>query len=142
MKEILNQEGKPLQGERGGGILWSKNDVFAQVMGLEHCGCVCGVGFGSTPLGRNGLNLSQYTLTPPLSSETTWRITKLETSLASVKEQLAQSEARHEEQVREIMLQMREMFAQFIPHMCSSQLSQVPKKFNLTKLNLLQCIVM
>ena len=99
MKEIFNQEGTPLQGERGGGILWSKNDVFAQVMGLEHCGCVRGVGFGSTPLGRNGLNLSQYTLTPPLSSETTWRITKLETSLASVKEQLAQSEARHEEQL-------------------------------------------
>ena len=96
----------------------------------------------------------------------------METLLASMREQLAQSEARHEEQLaqslaqsearyqeqltqslaqsnvrhqeqmREMMLHMREMFAQFSPHMHSSQLSQVPKKFNLTKLNLLQCIVM
>ena len=71
MKEILNEEGTPLQGECGGGILWSKDDVFARVMGSERCGCVRGVGFGPTPLGRSGSNLSQYTLTPSLSIKTT-----------------------------------------------------------------------
>ncbi|KAL0002728.1 hypothetical protein SO802_016509 [Lithocarpus litseifolius] len=35
MKEILNEEGTPLQGESSGGILWSKDDAFARVMGLE-----------------------------------------------------------------------------------------------------------
>uniref|UniRef100_A0A7N2LYJ8 Uncharacterized protein n=1 Tax=Quercus lobata TaxID=97700 RepID=A0A7N2LYJ8_QUELO len=65
MKEILNEEGTPLRGEHGGGILWSKDDAFARVTGLERCGLVCGVSFGPTTSGRSGLNLSRYTLTPP-----------------------------------------------------------------------------
>ena len=68
MIEILNKGGS-LQGERREGILWSKDDVFAQVMGAERCGCVRGVGFGPTPLGRSGSNLPCYTLTPPSSNE-------------------------------------------------------------------------
>uniref|UniRef100_A0A7N2LP77 Uncharacterized protein n=1 Tax=Quercus lobata TaxID=97700 RepID=A0A7N2LP77_QUELO len=60
-------------------------------MGSKHSGRVCGVGFGLTPSERNGANLSQFALTPLLSSETTERIVELETSLVDVKEQLAQS---------------------------------------------------
>ena len=68
MTEILNKGGS-LQGEHHEGILWSKDDAFAQVMGVERCGRVLGVGFGPTPSGRSGSNLPCYTLIPPLSSE-------------------------------------------------------------------------
>lgn len=60
MKEILNEEGTPLQGESSGGILWSKDDAFARVIGPERSGRVHGVGFGRTSLGRSGTTLSQY----------------------------------------------------------------------------------
>ena len=88
MTEILNKGGS-LQGERREGILWSKDDVFAQVMGVERCGRVRGVGFGPTPPGRSGSNLSCYTLTPSSSSETTHRMTKLENSHQTLRDQLA-----------------------------------------------------
>ncbi|KAK9991203.1 hypothetical protein SO802_026188, partial [Lithocarpus litseifolius] len=106
MKEILNEEGTPLKGKHGGGILWSKDDTFAQMTGSERCGRVRGVGFGPTSSGRSGSNLSQYTLTPPSSSETIQRIAKLETSLASVREQLAQSNARHQKQLAQSLAQL------------------------------------
>ena len=35
MKELMNEEGTQLQGESSGGILWSKDDAFAKVMGQE-----------------------------------------------------------------------------------------------------------
>ena len=38
-----------LQGELGDGILWSKDDAYAWVIGLERFGCVRGVGFGRIP---------------------------------------------------------------------------------------------
>ena len=41
MTKILNK-GDSLQGECREGILWSKDDVFTQVMGAERCGRVCG----------------------------------------------------------------------------------------------------
>lgn len=71
MKKRLNEESTPLQGELGSGILWSKDDAFAQVMSSKHCERVRRVGFGPTPLGRNGANISQYTITPLLSSKRT-----------------------------------------------------------------------
>ena len=74
-------------------------------MGSERSGCVRGVGFGLTPSGRNGANLSQSALTPSLLSETTERIVELETSLVDVKEQLAQSEVRHEKQFTQSLAQ-------------------------------------
>ena len=67
------EKGGSLQEERCEGILWSKDDAFAQVMGAERCGRVRGVGFGPTPLGRSGSNLPCYTLTPSSSSETAHR---------------------------------------------------------------------
>ena len=79
MTKILNKGGS-LQGEHREGILWSKDNAFAQVMGAERCGRVRGVGFRPTPSGRSGSNLSCYTLTPLSSSETTYRMTKLENS--------------------------------------------------------------
>ena len=79
MTEILNKGGS-LQGERREGILWSKDDAFAQVMGAERCGHVRGVSFGLIPSSRSGSNLSCYTLTPLSSSEMTQQMTELETS--------------------------------------------------------------
>ena len=76
MKEILNEEGIQRQGESSGGILLSKDDAFAQVMGPEHSGWVCGVGFGRTPSRRSERNLSQYTLNTPSSNETSQRVTE------------------------------------------------------------------
>ncbi|KAL0003880.1 hypothetical protein SO802_011441 [Lithocarpus litseifolius] len=105
MNQILTQEGRSLRGEHGEGILWSKNDVFAQVMGAERCGRLRGVGFGPTPSGRSGSNLSCYTLTSSSSSETTHRITELETSLASVMDQLSRSEERHQENLAQALAQ-------------------------------------
>ena len=71
MRELLNEDGMQLQGELGGGILWSKDDVYAWVMGPQRSGRVCGVGFGRTPLGKSATNLSRFTSTPLSSSETT-----------------------------------------------------------------------
>ena len=113
MKEILNEEGTPLQGESSGGILWSKDDSFARVMGPERSGRVRGVGFGQTPSGRSGTTISQYILTPPPSNETTQRITQLEIAFACMKEQLAQLDARHEEQLAQLEARHQEQLAQF-----------------------------
>lgn len=100
MTEILNR-GSSLEGSRREGILWSKDDAFAQVMGAERSGRVRGVGFGPTPSGRNGSNRSYYTL--PLSSiEMTHRMTELETSHQTLRDQLAQVEQRHQEQIAEL----------------------------------------
>ncbi|KAK9981938.1 hypothetical protein SO802_035200 [Lithocarpus litseifolius] len=91
MTEILNN-GCSLRGERREGILWEKDDAFAQVMGAEHSGRVRGVSFGPTPSGRSGSNLPCYTLTPPSSTETAHRMTSLENSHQSLRDALAQSE--------------------------------------------------
>ncbi|XP_075650658.1 uncharacterized protein LOC142621223 [Castanea sativa] len=100
MTEILNR-GSSLQGSRHEGILWSKDDTFAQVMGAERSGRVRGVGFRPTPSGRNGSNRSCYTL-PPSSIETAHRMTELETSHQTLKDQLAQVEQRHQEQMADL----------------------------------------
>ncbi|XP_023910652.1 uncharacterized protein LOC112022321 [Quercus suber] len=106
MEELLTQEGMRLQGELGGGVLRSKDDVYAQVFGPERPGRVRGVGFGITPYGRSATNLSQITSTPLSSSRTTQRISELKTSLkeqlAQVQEQLSQLEARHQEQLSQV----------------------------------------
>ena len=95
-----------LQGERHVGILWSLDDAFAQVMGKERCGRVRGVGFGPTPTGRSGATLP--CLTGPSSSETAHRMTKLENSL---RDQLAQSEQRHQEAIAALHAQHKEEIA-------------------------------
>lgn len=107
MAEILNN-GVSLEGERHQGILWSKTDVFAQVMGKERCGCVRGVGFGPTPSRRSRSNLPCYTSTPPSSSETAQRMTDLENLL---RDELAQSEQRHQEQIANMLAQHKEEIA-------------------------------
>ncbi|XP_075654765.1 uncharacterized protein LOC142624924 [Castanea sativa] len=100
MNEILAR-GSSLQGSRREGILWSKDDAFAQVMGAERSGRVRGVGFGPTPSGRNGSNRSCYTL-PSSSIETAHRMTELETSHQTLRDELAQVEQRHQEQIAEL----------------------------------------
>ena len=106
MNEILNKGGS-LQEERHAGILWSIDDVFAQVMGKERCGRVRGVGFGPTPTGRSGANLPCST--GPLSSETANRMTELENSLM---DQFAQSEQRHQEAIAALHAQHKEEIAE------------------------------
>ena len=48
---LLSQEGVRLRGEpcSTSGVLWSKDDAYARVFGLERPGRVRGVGFGITP---------------------------------------------------------------------------------------------
>ena len=58
MEELLAQEVMRLQGEPGSGVLWSKDDAYARVFGLEQPGRVCGVGHGITPSGRSATNAS------------------------------------------------------------------------------------
>ncbi|KAL4616120.1 hypothetical protein ACB092_07G176100 [Castanea dentata] len=116
-KELLSQDGMQLQGEIGSGVLWSKNDAYARVFGPERPGRVRGVGFGITPSRRSATNASQFTLTPSSSiSRTAQRISELENNstvlrepLAQVQEQLSQSEARHQQQMAEVMTCMNAM---------------------------------
>ncbi|KAK9996614.1 hypothetical protein SO802_021300 [Lithocarpus litseifolius] len=111
MNEILNN-GCTLQGERREGILWAKDDAFAQVMGAERSGRVRGVGFGPTPSGRSGANLPCYTSTPPSSTETAQRMTSLENSHQSLRDQLAQSEQKHKEEIAELHAKHEEQIAE------------------------------
>ena len=87
MAVLLNEQDIRLHGEIGNGILWSKDDAYARVIGLpERAGHVRGVGFGITPLGRSARNASQFTsTTTPSSSRTHERMSELETSHESSK---------------------------------------------------------
>ena len=51
MEELLNVPGTQLYGEtNGGGILWTSDDAFGQVMGLECPENVRGSGFWKNPI--------------------------------------------------------------------------------------------
>ena len=106
MTEILTKGGS-LQGERREGILWSKDDVFAQMMGAKCYGHVRGVDFGSTPSRRSRSNLLCYTLTPLPSNETTHQMIELETLHQTLRDQLAQSEQRHQDQLAEALAEAK-----------------------------------
>ena len=68
MAGLLNEQGIRLQREVGNGILWSKDDAYARVIGRREClGRVHGVGFGITPSGTSATNYSQFTSTPSSS---------------------------------------------------------------------------
>ncbi|KAL0008211.1 hypothetical protein SO802_009713 [Lithocarpus litseifolius] len=111
MTEILTN-GCTLHGERRDGILWAKDDAFAQVIGAERSGRVRGVGFGPTPSGRSGSNLPCYTSTPLSSTETAHRMTSLENLHQSLRDELAQSEQKHKEEVAEIHAKHKEQIAE------------------------------
>ena len=98
MTEILNNWGS-LHGECCKGILWSKNDAFAQVMGAERCGRVRGLSFRPIPSRRSGSNLPCYIHLLHQSNKMAHRMTELENSL---RDELAQSEQRHQEQIAEL----------------------------------------
>ncbi|XP_065622851.1 uncharacterized protein LOC136064706 [Quercus suber] len=111
MADILRKGGS-LQGEPHEGILWAKDDAFAQVMGAERHGRVRGVGLGPTPSGRSGSNLPCYTSTPLVSRETAHRITELETSHQTLRDELAQSKQTHQEQIAEMQAKHKEEIAE------------------------------
>ncbi|KAL0009306.1 hypothetical protein SO802_010808 [Lithocarpus litseifolius] len=118
IEELLGQPDMRLRGEPGSGVLWSKDDVYARVLGPERPGRVRGVGLGITPSGRSATNASQFTSTPLLPSRTTQRISELENhssrvteQLAQVQEQLAQTEARHQEQLAQTEARHQEQLA-------------------------------
>ena len=75
------------------------------MFGPERLGRVRRVGFGITPSGRSVTNASKFTLTPSSSTRTTQKFLELENNNALIREQpaqvqdqLAQLEARHQEQ--------------------------------------------
>ena len=106
MKEILDNGGK-LEGDRRDGILRANDDAFAQVMGKERSGRVRGISFGPTPTGRSGSNLP--CLPGPSSTETAQRMTALENSL---RDQLADSKQRHQDQMASLHAQHKEEIAE------------------------------
>ena len=53
IEELLSQQGMRLQGQTGSGILWSKDNAYAQVFSLERPGRVRGMGLGINPSGRS-----------------------------------------------------------------------------------------
>ena len=167
MVALLNEQGIRLQREIGNGILWSKDDVYAQVMGRpKRPGRVHGVGFGITLSGRSAINYSQFTSTP-LSSKTHQRMSELEMSHEELREQiaqsreelvkhreevaqsearhreeLAQSEARHQAQMAKMMTSMRGMFEQLSQGMRDIGSSQEAKMlFSKTQLFAMHCYV-
>ena len=123
MNEILNNRGS-LQGKCHEGILWSTDDAFAQVMGKERCGRVRGVGFGSTPTGKSRSNLP--CLTEPSSSKTAHRMTELENSL---KDQLAQSEQRHQEHITTLHAQHKEEIPKALAEANRNQMHNLSSKW-------------
>lgn len=85
MAALLNDQHIRLEGEIDHGILWSKDDAYAQVMGRpERPGRVRGVGFGITPSGRSSTNSSQPTSTMS-STRAHQRMSELETSHEELK---------------------------------------------------------
>ena len=85
---LLSQEGVRLQGELGStsGVLWSKDDAYAQVFGPERPGHVRRVGFGIITSGRSVTNASKFTSTPSSSTRTTQRFLELENNNALIRE--------------------------------------------------------
>ena len=74
--------------DRSGSILWSRDDVFAKVMGKEHKGRIRGVGFGPTPSGQSSktaLTDSEIRSSQARDNE----VAQLKASLATMEEKLA-----------------------------------------------------
>ncbi|KAL0015367.1 hypothetical protein SO802_002436 [Lithocarpus litseifolius] len=136
IEELLGQPNMRLRGEPSSGVLWSKDDVYARVLGPERPGRVRGVGLGITPSGRSATNASQFTSTPLLPSRTTQRISELENhssrvteQLAQVQEQLAQTEARHQEQLSSIEARHQEQLSS-IDARNQQQMAEVMARMN------------
>ena len=95
----------------------------------------------STRTQENMVSTNMVTSTPS-SSRTHQRMSKLETSHEELREELAQSEARHQAQMAEIMMSMRHMFDQLSQVMRDIAPSQVANTCYFAKHYFLQCIVM
>ncbi|XP_028116781.1 uncharacterized protein LOC114314493 [Camellia sinensis] len=49
LEALMSSQPSSPEGNVNGRISWSPNDIYSQVMGKEHHGCVRGLGFGPTP---------------------------------------------------------------------------------------------
>ena len=89
MRELLADPENQLQSsDTSGSIAWSRDDVFAKVMGKEHKGRIRGVGFGPTPSGQSSktaLTDSEIRLSQARDNE----VAQLKASLATMEEKLA-----------------------------------------------------
>ncbi|XP_050246984.1 uncharacterized protein LOC126694650 [Quercus robur] len=89
MRELLADSENQLQSsDTSGSIAWSRDDVFAKVMGKEHKGRIRGVGFGPTPSGQSSktaLTDSEIRLSQARDDE----VAQLKASLATMEEKLA-----------------------------------------------------
>ena len=89
MKDLLVDPKNQLQSsDTSGSILWSRDDVFAKVMGKEHKGRIRGVGFGPTPSGQSSktaLTDSEIRSSQARDNE----VAQLKASLATMEEKLA-----------------------------------------------------
>ncbi|XP_030932860.1 uncharacterized protein LOC115958567 isoform X3 [Quercus lobata] len=88
MKDLLVDPKNQLQSsDISGSIAWSRDDVFAKVMGKEHKGRIRGVGFGPTPSGQSSktaLTNSEIQLSQARDNE----VAQLKASLATMEEKL------------------------------------------------------
>ena len=89
MKDLLVDTKNQLQSsDTSGSIAWSRDDVFAKVMGKEHKGRIRGVGFGPTPSGQSSktaLTDSEIRSSQARDNE----VAQLKASLATMEEKLA-----------------------------------------------------
>ena len=114
MKDLLVDPKNQLQSsDTSGSILWSRDDVFAKVMGKEHKGRIRGVGFGPTPSGQSSktaLTDSEIRSTQARDNE----VAQLKASLAIMEEKLAGFDEMKEKlsQFEEMEQRMARMFQQ------------------------------
>ena len=89
MKELLVELSNQLQSSNtSGSIAWSTDDVFAKVMGKEHKGHICGVGFGPSLSGRSSKS-SLTDIEIHSSQARDNEVEQLKASLATMEEKLA-----------------------------------------------------
>ena len=137
MKELLVDPKNQLQSsDTSGSIAWSKDDVFAKVMGKEHKGRIRGVGFGPTPSGQStktALTDSEIQSSQARDNE----VAQLKASLATMEEKLVGFDEMKEkvsqfEEMKEKVSQFEEMEQRMEQRMASmfQQMQQLSSQCN------------
>ena len=130
MKELLVDPKNQLQSfDTSGSIAWSKDDVFAKVMGKEHKGRIRGVGFGPIPSGQStktALTDSEIQSSQARDNE----VAQLKASLATMEEKLV-GFVEMKEKVSQFE-EMKEKVSQFeeIEQRMARMLQQISTQYN------------